>query len=124
MSLSSKDRVSTLQARKALKLLFAFGVAYRLNKALTELVLNNFTYDKTWRWDREIALVTGGSSGIGRMIVDKLSEHGIKVVVFDVVEPKQPFSSTTRFYKVDITSPTQIHESAEQVRKEVGNPRF
>lgn len=122
VSHSSKGRVTLLQVQGVLKVLFALGVAHRLNKALTESVLNNFSSDETWDWDREIALVTGGSSGIGRLIVDKLSEQGIQVIVFDVVDPKQPFPSTTRFYKVDITSPTQIRATAEQVRKDVGHP--
>ena len=122
ISLGSRDRVTLQQATSALKLLLALGVAYRLNRTLTRLVLNNLSFDITWNWDREIALVTGGSGGIGRMIVDKLSEHGVKVVVFDVTEPKQPLSATARFYQVDITSPAQIHEAAERVRKEYGNP--
>ena len=122
ISLGSRDRVTPRQASNALQLLLALGLAYRANKILTRLVLNNFSSDKTWNWDREIALVTGGSGGIGRMIVDKLSEHGIKVVVFDVAEPTRPLPSTARYYRVDITSPSQIRESAKQVRNEVGSP--
>ena len=39
----------------------------------------SFTVDKSgWDWKREVAVVTGGSSGIGAAIVKKLVSHGIR----------------------------------------------
>lgn len=43
---------------------------------------------RSWDWKNEIAVVTGGSAGIGAMVVKKLLSHGIRVAVLDV----QPLS--------------------------------
>lgn len=44
-----------------------------------------WTTDKSvWDWKREIAVVTGGSSGIGACTAKKLASHGIRVAVLDV----------------------------------------
>lgn len=37
-----------------------------------------------WTWRNEVAVVTGGSAGIGGCVVKKLVSHGIKVAVLDV----------------------------------------
>lgn len=37
-----------------------------------------------WDWPNEVAVVTGGSGGIGACVVKKLVSHGIKVAVLDV----------------------------------------
>jgi meso-butanediol dehydrogenase / (S,S)-butanediol dehydrogenase / diacetyl reductase len=39
------------------------------------------------RFEGKVALVTGGSSGIGRMLVERLGQEGAAVVVADVSEP-------------------------------------
>jgi all-trans-retinol dehydrogenase (NAD+) len=44
-----------------------------------------FTTNKgAWDWKREVAVVTGGSAGIGACVVKKLVARGIKVAVLDV----------------------------------------
>ncbi|ORY23119.1 3-alpha--hydroxysteroid dehydrogenase [Naematelia encephala] len=42
------------------------------------------------RMSGKIALVTGGSSGIGKASVDLFVQHGAKVVVIDLAEPEEP----------------------------------
>lgn len=37
-----------------------------------------------WDWPNEVAVVTGGSAGIGACTVKKLVSHGIRVAVLDV----------------------------------------
>jgi NAD(P)-dependent dehydrogenase (short-subunit alcohol dehydrogenase family) len=39
---------------------------------------------KKWDWKREVAVVTGGCSGIGLEIVKQLMRKGVKVAVFDI----------------------------------------
>lgn len=63
--------------------------------------------------DNRVAVVTGGSSGIGRGIVKRLAEDGVKTVVADVrAEPKQG-----EYFQTDVTIPTH-----ELVREEYGTP--
>lgn len=77
---------------KGLGILFGIGLLRKVNNRLSQLVLNNFTKDKTWDWTKEIVVVTGGSGGIGGLIVRKFAENNIKVVILDVSAP----TSTTK----------------------------
>jgi all-trans-retinol dehydrogenase (NAD+) len=49
--------------------------------------LNNFEYDESWDWTKEVVLITGGSNGIGAEMVRRFSKRGIKIVIWDVVSP-------------------------------------
>ena len=42
------------------------------------------------RLKNKVAIVTGGSSGIGLAIVKRFKEEGAKVVIGDLQEPKDP----------------------------------
>jgi NADPH:quinone reductase-like Zn-dependent oxidoreductase len=52
---------------------------------LDNAVTNNWSQD-TYVWSREVVVVTGGSDGIGKVVVHLLAEKGIKVAVLDVQE--------------------------------------
>ncbi|KAJ9666415.1 hypothetical protein H2201_003337 [Coniosporium apollinis] len=107
---------------EALKVLIAIGVLYRLNNFLSRRALNNFTRDRSWDWRKEIVVVTGGCSGIGELMVRKFAKNSIKVVALDLNPPKTPFPAKALFYKTDVTSPSAIRETAQQIRQEVGEP--
>lgn len=55
-------------------------------------VLNRWAEDRwvwaadksAWDWNNEIAVVTGGSNGIGACLVQRLVGRGIKVAILDV----------------------------------------
>lgn len=122
LSIVAKDKVNFIVCQRILKFLVAAGSVYRMNTLLTRLVLNNWVRDRNWDWKKEVVIVTGGSSGIGECITRKLSEQNIRVVILDIVEPRASLPSNTLFYKLDITCSTAIHEIAERMRKEVGQP--
>lgn len=70
----------------ALWYFFAIGSVVRLNNWLSNVAANNWLWreDKLqWTWSREIAVLTGGSSGIGALTVQGLTRK-MKVVVLDV----------------------------------------
>jgi hypothetical protein len=70
-----------------LKWAFALGLGGKINGALNSWALNNWkwrTEKHKWVWNREIAVVTGGCSGIGLEIVRGLSRKGVKVAVLDI----------------------------------------
>src|SRR5689334_932730 len=60
-----------------------------------------------------VALVTGGTKGIGKAIADRLSSEGFKVVVTARTEPKEN-PNGHYFIAADLTQP----ESAEAIAKE------
>jgi hypothetical protein len=75
---------------QSLACLVGVGVVRQLNAWLNAFALNHWRLfsDRTrWRWSEEIAVVTGGSGGIGALIVDKLASRGIRVVILDVHPP-------------------------------------
>ena len=67
---------------------WAFGItsAHYLSSQLTGLARNNWRLSDShrWNWKEEIAVVTGGCSGIGEEIVKALAKRGVKVVIIDV----------------------------------------
>jgi hypothetical protein len=70
---------------KHFKTLVGLGVLNSVSSWLDSAVTNNWSND-TYVWSREIVVVTGGSDGIGKVIVHLLAERGIKVAVLDVQE--------------------------------------
>jgi 3-oxoacyl-ACP reductase-like protein len=81
----SDDQRETLIT--ALRWVLVLGLVQETNAWLNRLAENNwrFTNDKkTWNWTEEVAVVTGGSNGIGAAVVRELVSHGIKVAVLDI----------------------------------------
>jgi all-trans-retinol dehydrogenase (NAD+) len=71
-----------------LKALFAVGLIRRINRRLNDWALHQYRWRRssteTWDWPKEIAVVSGGSSGIGAELVKKLAYKNLKVIVLDV----------------------------------------
>ncbi|KAK7417252.1 hypothetical protein QQX98_004686 [Neonectria punicea] len=101
--------------------LLALGLLPKLNRLLTQRKVNNYLTDNTWDWKSEIVVVTGGSSGIGAMIVAKLARRNVKVIILDMNAPQGTLIGDF-FYQVDLSDPSAIASIADRVRTEHGDP--
>ncbi|OAL55379.1 dehydrogenase/reductase SDR family member 8 precursor [Pyrenochaeta sp. DS3sAY3a] len=115
------------QILKALKWCLALGVTGVLNKQLNQKALNagRFGSEKArWNFSREVAVVTGGCSGIGELIVKRLINRGIRVAVLDIQQlpPSLQGYANIKFFACDITDPTAVYATAEKVKSALGAP--
>jgi NAD(P)-dependent dehydrogenase (short-subunit alcohol dehydrogenase family) len=86
-------------------------------------VMNTSTASTTSELTGQTALVTGGTSGIGKAAALKLAEHGATVVVHgrdtrrgaQVVEEIELLGGQARFVAADLSDPTAIAHLAEEV---------
>jgi 2-dehydro-3-deoxy-L-rhamnonate dehydrogenase (NAD+) len=66
----------------------------------------------TYDFDARVAIVTGGSNGIGRSIAERLRDAGASVFVWDLASPD--FGGVS-FAEVDVTDPGSIREALSQL---------
>ncbi|KAL2105585.1 hypothetical protein VUR80DRAFT_8143 [Thermomyces stellatus] len=111
-----------------LKVLVGLGVVNKLNQGLNAVAHNSWRLCAAKGWDNwadEVAVVTGGSSGIGNDIVRRLAALEIRVAVFDIADlPKEMDAdgARVRFYRCDVTSAESVAAAAEAVRRDLGHP--
>jgi NAD(P)-dependent dehydrogenase (short-subunit alcohol dehydrogenase family) len=80
------------------------------------------------RLDAKVAIVTGGTGGIGQAITELFAKEGAKVAVFDIA--KKPAAELldrvaaaggqARFYQVDITSSPDVERAVRAVSDDFG----
>ncbi len=72
----------------------------------------------------KVALITGGSSGIGRAIALKFSQAGAKIAILDIKGCESLLDEIGRdkakFYKCDVTSAEEVREVVKRVYEEFG----
>lgn len=109
-------------AQKAAGAVLALGVARTINSSLTQWTMNNWTGAGRWEPSREIVLVSGGCSGIGKQLMEDLAKQGVRVVIVDINEPNFKLPANVSFYKASVTSSESIAAAAKAIRKDHGDP--
>lgn len=90
-------------AFKHLKTLLALGLMDRVSAWLDDKVLNHWKNDE-WDWSKEVVVVTGGSDGIGKIVVQLLAEKSVRVAVLDVQPLTYDGMSTLFFFLIALDS--------------------
>ncbi|XP_053961767.1 estradiol 17-beta-dehydrogenase 11 [Anastrepha ludens] len=77
----------------------------------------------------DIALITGGGNGLGRLLAQRLGKMGTKVIIWDI--NKEGIKETTEIveadggyckgYVVDISKKEEVYKAAEVIRNEIGD---
>ncbi|OJJ54453.1 hypothetical protein ASPSYDRAFT_49579 [Aspergillus sydowii CBS 593.65] len=118
--------VAPQKLKLILSVWLALGAARVGNGALSRLAANNWHASPPvpWDWSTEIAVVTGGCGGIGRVIVEGLSKRGITVVVVDFQELPEELrdNKLIKHFSCDLTAANAVADVAKAIRLEVGNP--
>lgn len=84
---SLRDPSAYARVVKALKWILAIKTAEVTNNALNKLAMNSWRVNNEksrWNFNKEVAVVTGGCSGIGALVVKRLINKGVKVAVLDI----------------------------------------
>lgn len=66
----------------------------------------------------KVAIITGGSTGIGKETISKLNEEKAKVYNLDIVQPEE--SSNSTFIKCDVSDYEQVKNAVKKVFVEEG----
>ncbi|ODV86760.1 hypothetical protein CANARDRAFT_6330 [[Candida] arabinofermentans NRRL YB-2248] len=98
-----------------------FSILYHLNKRYREI--SDLVIGATFDPFRDIILITGGSSGLGKQLVEIFMKNAGKVVVFDLVIPEQEseaYVDGVHYYQCDVGNRDDVINKTALVEQEVG----
>ncbi|KAL4820747.1 hypothetical protein BDW67DRAFT_180308 [Aspergillus spinulosporus] len=108
---------------KLVQITAAASVLLWLNDWLSTQSRNNWVSDKSWDWKKELVVVTGGSSGIGAGVAQRLAAMGSHVIVLDIIPlTYKPENKRISYYKCDLSDEKEIAAVCEKIRSKIGNP--
>lgn len=70
------------------------------------------------------AVVTGGASGIGAAVVERLLARDLAVTVLDLQPPAGGERAGVRFARVDVTDEGAVHEAMTEAARAAGSPTY
>ncbi|MCJ1383326.1 hypothetical protein MMC17_006439 [Xylographa soralifera] len=109
-------------AVKRLKICLYLGLARWVNGFLNRGALNNWTSD-SWDWEKELVVITGGSDGIGKVLVQLFATLHARILILDIQEPTFELpNSRVHYLPLDLSSPSAIATTASTIRSTYGAP--
>jgi len=109
------------KALKGLRTALLLGLITQTSSYLSRKSANNWKSD-VYDWKKEIVVVTGGSDGIGAIVVKELAKRGIVVAVLDIQELTYPAPEHVHFFRCDLTSASDIANVGSAIKTTVGDP--
>ncbi|KAJ5257209.1 hypothetical protein N7478_013313 [Penicillium angulare] len=107
---------------KLLTVVAACLVLYQVISRISTWLQKNSTNRQEYNLKDEIILVTGGSGGIGKQIVEDLHKRQARVIILDVKKPAFELPPGMTFHEVDLRSSESIMQVATQIRESQGDP--
>ncbi|KAK6518916.1 hypothetical protein TWF281_003606 [Arthrobotrys megalospora] len=101
------------------------GLISNINSYFSWKKENNWATDDKYDWEKEVVLITGGSSGLGEQMAIQLAQKGVSVVVVDVNEVRKEVreqNKSIHFYPCDISDFAALSTTAAEIRKSHGDP--
>ncbi|MCJ1287992.1 hypothetical protein MMC26_007345 [Xylographa opegraphella] len=129
-------------ALSRLKICLYLGLARWANGFLNRGALNNWTSD-SWDWEKELVVITGGSDGIGKVLVQLFATLNARILILDIQEPTfdlrtpailphqsfySPYpdlvtaNSRVHYLPLDLSSPSTIAATSSTIRYTYGAP--
>ena len=102
---------------------FAFAAAALLAALVVRRTIAQRRAAAKWRagkGKKSIAVVTGGSSGIGLAIVQGFLAKGYTVAVLDLAPPPLTDQQRMHFCKTDITDVDEVGKAREEIKSKFG----
>lgn len=72
-------------------------------------------------WENQVVVITGGASGVGKLLAETLATRNIVVVVLDV-KRLESAQDNIRSYICDVSDYSQVQIIAKKIEEEVGQP--
>ncbi|KAF2766498.1 NAD(P)-binding protein [Teratosphaeria nubilosa] len=75
-------------------------------------------------WDEEVVVITGGASGLGKILAETYGMRGASVAVLDVQKPQHESEAleNVRFSLCDVSDATAVSNAAQQISKDLSTP--
>lgn len=77
-------------------------------------------------WTDEVVVITGGASGLGKILAEMYGMRGANVAVLDINKPKTESESEglagIHFYTCDVGDASGVQKAKEQIEKDVRPP--
>ncbi|KAK3112788.1 hypothetical protein LTR53_010558 [Teratosphaeriaceae sp. CCFEE 6253] len=75
-------------------------------------------------WDEEVVVITGGASGLGKILAETYGMRGASVAVLDVQEPEEKSEGLAgvKFYMCDVGDVEAVGRAKAQIEQDLGTP--
>lgn len=93
-----------------------FALLYKLDKRLA------WGPPRQLDWDSEVVVITGGASGLGKLLAETYGMRGVSVAVLDIRLPEERESEgleNVRFYKCDVSDLAEVQKAKALIEKDV-----
>lgn len=99
---------------------FKMGISVTLHRIHTRARrLSRSILGHTFEPEKDVVVVTGGTSGLGREIVECFAASGAKVAVLDICAPEEPVPLVS-YYQCDVSNTEQIIACHKRICLDVG----